>query len=121
MSSVSVFLVGIALTIVFALIAIRYLQSHLKGILVDLCGTSERAAFWTAFSNLTLLCAPLLFALHFRPDNGPPSVLIFGLGDQIERSVLGFLIAVVILGFVLGRFIPREKTPARVPSAEPNK
>lgn len=109
MSSVSIFIVGLALTVVLALIVIAYLQSHLKAILTDLCGTQERAAFWTAFSNVTLFLTPLIFALHFRPGGESTTVLVYGLSDQIAAALIGFVAAIVMLGFVVGRFIARER------------
>lgn len=118
MNSIWIFVFGIALTITFALLAIGYLQPHLKKILIDLCGTTERAAFWTAFSNVTLLATPLIFALHSRPSGGERTVLVYALSDQIEWALLGFLAATILLGFVLGLFIPREKPAAHAVRTE---
>lgn len=110
MNSLSIFGVGLALTMILAMLAIGYLHSHLKAILTDLCGTKERAEFWTSFSNVTLFLTPLIFALHFQPGSGSATTLVYGLSDQIAAALLGFVAAVVVLGFVVGRFIAREKT-----------
>jgi hypothetical protein len=59
MSPVAVFLVGILITAVSSCAVVWYLKPSLQGILVDLCGTAERAAFWTAFSNVTIGVAAL--------------------------------------------------------------
>ena len=47
---------------------LQYLKLHLQAVLVDLCGTEVRAAFWTAFSTITVALTPIMFALHYRPD-----------------------------------------------------
>ena len=113
MNSIFVFLIGLAVTAMVALFAIGYLQQHLRAILTELCGTKERAAFWAAFSNITLFFTPLIFALHFQPANGSTTVLVYGLSDQIAAALLGFVAAIVMLGFVVGRFIARERiTPS---------
>lgn len=118
MNSIFVFITGLALTMVVALIAIGYLRSHLKTILTDLCGSEERAAFWTAFSNVTLFLTPVIFALHFRPESGSTTALVYGLSDQIAAALLGFVAAIVMLGFVVGRFIARERMAPRAQQAE---
>lgn len=118
MNSIYVFSIGLALTMVVALLAIGYLRRHLKAILTDLCGSKERAAFWTAFSNVTLFFTPVIFALHFRPASGSTTMLVYGLSDQIAAALLGFVAAIVMLGFVVGRFIARERLSSRAPQGE---
>ena len=117
MNSILAFIVGLALTMTVALVAIGYLQHHLKAILTDLCGTEERAAFWAAFSNVTLFLTPVIFALHFRPESGSMTALVYGLSDQIAAALLGFVAAIVMLGFVVGRFIARERMSHPAPPA----
>ena len=67
MSPVALFLVGVAVTAALAIAVVWYLKPYLHDVLVDLCGTAPRAAFWTAFSNVTVALTPILFALHYRP------------------------------------------------------
>jgi len=59
MTPVTVFLVGILITAATSAAVVWYLKPSLQGILIDLCGTPERAAFWTAFSNVTIGVAAL--------------------------------------------------------------
>lgn len=115
MNSIVVFSIGLALTMIVALLAIGYLRQPLKAILTDLCGTEERASFWAAFSNVTLFFTPVIFALHFRPQNGSATTLVYGLSDQLAAALLGFVAAIVMLGFVVGRFIARERMSRPAP------
>ena len=48
MNEALVFLVGLAATMGVVLVALVYLKNPLQNILADLCGTTERARFWTA-------------------------------------------------------------------------
>ena len=73
MNRVTIFLIGVGTTVAVSVLAVGYLKSSLTKILIDLCGTQERATFWTAFSNVTLILVPLIFALHYRPEIGPGS------------------------------------------------
>src|ERR1700751_2653421 len=69
MSAVTIFLIGVVVTLASALAVVMYLRRPLKAILIDLCGAVERAEFWLAFSNVTLTLVPVIFALNFRPEN----------------------------------------------------
>jgi hypothetical protein len=108
-----VFLCGLALTIGISLLALFHIQAALLRILIDLCGTEDRAGFWLAFSNITLLAIPTIFALHHYPSASRPPDIVFEISDQLEGGLIGLVISVVILGIVLSHFIlhaqPREK------------
>jgi hypothetical protein len=108
MSPVIAFGTGLAVTMGVVFLALLYLRSPLKIILTDLCGTVERARFWTAFSNITLFLVPLALALNHQPTAGGTKSLVFEISDQIESAVIGLIIAVMVLGMVLSRFILRS-------------
>ena len=108
MSPVAVFLVGIGLTGVCAFAVVWYLKPYLYDVLVDLCGTPQRAGFWTAFSTVTLYLTPLVFAMHYRPDPSNAGPVAFQLGSQVELALLGLLISIVLLAVVLAKFIPER-------------
>ena len=55
MTAVTVFLADVGVTSGVSLIVVAYLRRPLRAILADLCGTAERAKFWSAFSNVTLV------------------------------------------------------------------
>ena len=112
MNPITLFLVGVAVTAARALSVVWYLKPSLHDVLVDLCGTSTRAAFWTAFSTVTVALTPIMFALHYRPDMGPDSHAVFEIGKQLELALAGLLLSVVLLAVVLAKFIP-PREPAR--------
>ena len=111
MSSVSLYVTGIIITVACASAVVWYLRPSLEGVLIDLCGTAPRAAFWTAFSNVTIALTPVIFAMHYRPDAATPA--LFAIGTQLEWALAGLLLSVIVLGFVLSRFIVRQPMPAR--------
>jgi hypothetical protein len=111
MSSVSVFVTGISITVTCSSAVVWYLRPSLEGVLIDLCGTAPRAAFWAAFSNVTIGLTPVIFAMHYRPDGTTPA--LFDIGTQVEWALAGLLLSVMVLGFVLSRFIIRQPVPAR--------
>ena len=107
MNAVISFLAGLIITMSVVFAALLYLRKPLQLILTDLCGTSDRARFWTAFSNVTLFLVPLVFALNQQPEADVRQSTIFAISGQIEWAMIGFVVSVVVLGFMLSRYIPR--------------
>ncbi len=105
MGDVTTFLVGVGAAAAMALVVVVYLRPSLEKVLIDLCGTQARASFWAAFSNVTLVLVPVVFALHCRPQAGQPAPAILELSTQVEWALIGLVCTVVALGFVLGNFI----------------
>ena len=108
MNAVTVFLVGLAATMAVMLVAILYLRNPLQIVLTDLCGTPNRARFWTVFSNVTLFLIPLVLALDHQPDANSKQAAIFAISGQMESATIGFVVSVVVMGFVLSTFISRS-------------
>jgi len=103
LSTVSIYLSAVCLALAASLGVVLVLRRALHRLLVDLCGSETRAAFWTAFSTVTLMLAPLLAAMHRRPSAGGDPV--FELASQLEWALGGLLAAVLIAGVVLARSI----------------
>lgn len=53
--------------------------------------------------------APLILAMHHRPNPGKDTSFFFELGAQMEWALAGLVISVTMLGFVIGRFISRMR------------
>src|SRR5579864_881557 len=98
MTPAIVFLTGLVLTLGVVFLTLLYLRHPLFVILSDLCGTVERAEFWTAFSNITLFLIPFVLALNHKPTAGGNQFTVFAISDQIESAIVGLIISVVILG-----------------------
>jgi hypothetical protein len=109
MSAVAVYLSGLALTMGVVSFALRYLRNPLEDILTDLCGTSERARFWLSFSNVILFLVPFVLALDHRSEAFNWQTTIFDLGAQIETATIGFGVSVLVVGFMISRYIPRTR------------
>lgn len=114
MNNSSLFIIGVVLAETTSVLVVAYLHGPLYRILADLCGSGERATFWMAFSNVTIVLTPLLFALHNRPDDSV-SNSVFKVADQLQSALLGLIVSVLVMGFVVGSFIKRASagTPAK--------
>ena len=112
MTAVTVFLADLGITSGVSLIVVAYLRRPLKAILADLCGTAERAKFWSAFSNVNLVLVSLIFVMLYRPEVGQDTTAVFEMGTQLKWALVGLVVWVVTLGIVISRFIPRSRPAA---------
>ena len=109
MSLTMVFLFDVGLAALLSIVLVVYVRAPLRSLLIELCGTKERASFWLAFSNVSLVIAPMIFALDYKPEFGPEKTVILEMATQIKHSLIGFIITLSALGLVLLRFIPRGR------------
>ena len=99
-----VFVSGLALTCLISLATVTYLRHPLRTLLTELCGTPERANFWTVFSNVTVTLVPTIFAMTYEPGS---RATLFEVARQLKLGLVGLVTSVLLLGLVVSRFIPR--------------
>lgn len=104
MNTIFFFLLEVVLTLTICILVFRYLRPFLGRVLVDLCGTEERAQFWTVFSNIILVGLPLLIALTYQPKAGSAEELFFEITRRISGNLTGFLFALIGIGFIVSFF-----------------
>ena len=112
MNSILAFVIEVALTVVSAVLLAGYLRPFLRKVLVDLCGTEERAQFWTAFSNILLIGLPVIFALGYRPEARSAEALFFEVAGRLSSNLGGFLLALISVGIIVSFFAlvaPRQR------------
>ena len=83
--------------------AMRPLQKQLE----ELCGNAKRAEFWTAFSNVTVVLTAAIFAMLVDPRAEPGDSILSAVIAQWRWGLIGLVSSVLMLGWILGRFIPR--------------
>jgi hypothetical protein len=86
---------------------VAYMRRPLGILLQELCGTRERAEFWTVFSSVTVALVPAIFAMSYRPQ--ADAIALFEVVSQLKWGLVGLVMSVLMLGWILSRFIP--KTP----------
>ncbi|MBK9781216.1 MAG: hypothetical protein IPP55_14370 [Anaerolineales bacterium] len=104
MNMIVSFLTQLLLTLALAAFIVRYIRPHLRKVLLDLCGTEERAQFWTAFSNILLIGLPGILALNYRPEVRDMEELFFEIASRLSGALAGFLFALVCVGIVVTIF-----------------
>jgi hypothetical protein len=100
------FALGLAITVFTSALVVIYLRPSLAQLLADLCGSQERAEFWTAFSTVPIGSVPLIFALADVPTTGVSPLL--QIADQLKCGLIGMVLSVLVLGWVLRGFITKQ-------------
>lgn len=113
MNIIVTFLIEIGITSVAALLITGYIRPHLKRVLVDLCGTEERAQFWTVFSNILLIGLPLILALGYRPKADGAEQLFFEVIGRFSGNLGGYLAALICVGVIVSFFALVAPRPAQ--------
>lgn len=104
MNTIFSFLTEAALTLVITIWIVRYLQPFLRKVLLDLCGTEERAQFWVAFANILLIGLPMILALNYQPQARNAEQLFFEVAAELSGNLGGFLFALVGVGLIVTFF-----------------
>lgn len=116
MNTIISFLVQITLTLILVALVVGYLRPYLKKVLVDLCGTEERAQFWAAFSNILLIGLPLIFALNYRPAYRDIVDPFFDIAGKLSSNLGGLLLALICIGIIVSFFALAAPKPAKTES-----
>src|SRR5262249_8834164 len=106
-------LTGLALTVAASFAVVLRLKSHLKGILIDLCGTEPRANFWVEFSSVILVLTPAVFAMQFHSAGAPNHPALTQLIYQLKWSLVGLIASALVLGAILSLFIGQSSVRSR--------
>lgn len=110
MGPVSWFVVELLIGACTAGVVCAVLTRPLRRLLLELCGTAERARFWVAYSDVMIFLAPLVFIVAFGKsgDPGVPSVAFYR--AAIGSTLLGLFVALAFVGLQLTRLLPRHAT-----------
>ena len=104
MDKIFYFLMEAALTLIISVLIVRYLHPFLRKVLMDLCGTEDRAQFWTAFSNIVLIGLPMIIALNYQPEARSTEELFLEVAGKLSGNLGGFLFALIGIGFIVSFF-----------------
>ena len=104
MNTITFFSVQVILTLIIVSLIVGYLRPHLKKVLIDLCGTEDRAQFWTVFSNVLLIGMPMIFSLNYRPEASNIEELFFNVASKLSGNLGGLLFAMIGIGIIVSFF-----------------
>lgn len=116
MNNLTVFMLELGLCLSLSALVVASLRTVLVPLLVDLCGTSTRAAFWARFTYLMLFITPLLLVVQgtHSLDLTPVDALRL-LRDGLRHVLLGLFLGLAGLGLAIRRYIPAAAPAAASP------
>lgn len=114
MNSILPFVIEVVLTLILASLLAGYLRPSLGRVLMDICGTPDRARFWTAFSNILLIGLPVIFALNYRPRAGRFEESFFDIAGRLSANLGSFLFALFVIGIAISLFALVAPKPRKV-------
>ncbi len=107
MSDIGVFWLELSLCLAISGGIILTLRPVLTPLLVQLCGTEQRAAFWGRFTALTMTIAPLLLVLRFGHSlDVHPATTLRIVRDVLWYTLIGQFVGLLVVGQVIRRYIP---------------
>jgi|GEM_PF-1067675 len=98
----------LALPLIISLVAAIYLHGVIRSLLVDICGTEDRARFWTRCAVVTMIAVPLMLVLLTTdtPYNCDAArCAAKALRQTLAWTAGGILAAVGVIAYVVGRYI----------------
>lgn len=104
MNTLIIFGTEVGLSVIISLCIIFYLGKLLRTILVELCGTADRAGFWMGFTKLMFLFLPLMIVLLFS-NSTDTEYIIPQIRNILSRVLIGELITLCIVGYVIWKSI----------------
>lgn len=108
MNDFTLFLVEVFISLTAAGAVILFWSKSLRKILIDICGTEERAAFWLMYSNIMLAITPLLFVFMFGRSGEIITLDFQFLKRAFGSTLAGIFVALGVIGLQIAKFLPRQ-------------
>jgi hypothetical protein len=109
MEEFQLFAIELVISIAISAIAILVVNKPLNRILIDVCGTEDRAKFWVVYSDLMLVITPILSILIFGSSNFD-RMADFGFYKRAFGAALfGLFFSLVIIGMQITKTIPTRE------------
>jgi hypothetical protein len=131
MSQISLYLISVAISLLIGVGVSLFLRKSLFTLLVDICGTQERARFWLHLTILSYILVAAAIGLAFQPEithvqgftefndgvvheeriyyeMADYDPMIYSFGGQLGKTVFGLLLTTGFMAITISRFIRRQ-------------
>lgn len=105
LNDMAIFLITEAITLVIAIGVALFIRRHLRNVLIDLTGTAERAAFWSAFTSLLLVLVPLIVVMFVPHESTSDEPVFFRVVAQLRWSLVALVATLVTYAFIIIWFV----------------
>jgi hypothetical protein len=115
MSPLSLFLIEVGIAVFSSTLVVAFLTRPLRRLLIDACGTVERANFWVAYSDAMIFIAPLVATVVFGKSSDLYTPTLPFYKAALGSTLFGIFVALAAVGLQVARILPRrvekEATP----------
>jgi hypothetical protein len=108
MSPLWLFLIEVGISILSSTLATGFLHARLRRLLIDACGTVERANFWLVYSDAMMFIAPLVVTVIFGKSSHVYAPTLPFFKAALGSALFGIFVALAALGLQLARMLPRR-------------
>ena len=108
MSPLSLFLVEIGISVSSSTLVAACLTRPLRRLLIDACGTTERANFWVVYSGAMIFIAPLVATVVFGKSSDLQTPTLPFYKAALGSALFGIFVALAAVGFQVARILPRR-------------
>lgn len=115
MGPLSLFLIEVGIAVLSSTLVVAFLTRPLRRLLIDACGSVERANFWVAYSDAMIFIAPLVATVVFgkSSDLYEPTVRFYK--AALGSALFGIFVALATIGLQVARLLPRRVDKVATP------
>ena len=108
MGQFPLFVIEVCICLLAISLLLAALIPPLRRLLVDACGTVERADFWVVYSAAMMLIVPVLAAvvLGKSTDSNGPTLAFYK--AALGSALLGLFSALAVMGIQIAALLPRR-------------
>ncbi len=108
MRQLSLFLIEVAICVVSSGLVAALLTRPLRRLLIDACGTVERANFWVVYCDAMIFIAPLVTMVVFGKSSDLSTPTLPFYKAALGSALFGEFVALAAIGVQVARLLPRR-------------
>jgi hypothetical protein len=112
MTQFSLFAIEVGISLTASALLAAAITRPLRRLLVDVCGTRERANFWVVYCDAMIFIAPLVASVAFGKSGelSAPSVAFYK--AALGSALSGVFVALAAIGLQVARILPPQPPTA---------
>ena len=108
MGSLPLFIIEVVICVCLSTIVTVILTRPLRRLLVDACGSPERAHFWVVYSDAMIFLAPLVATIVFGKSSDLSGATLSFYKAALGSALFGIFVALTAVGLQVARLVPRR-------------
>jgi uncharacterized membrane protein YhaH (DUF805 family) len=108
MGQFSLFVIEVGICLLASGLLLAALTPPLRRLLIDACGTVERANFWVVYSAAMMFIVPLLAIVVLGKSTDSVGATLVFYKVALGSALLGLFAALAVLGIQIASLLPRR-------------